>query len=370
MNRSKPQNKAMQDPLSDTDRTRSVSPPANLKGSKATANLRITTLLNDDGGELSVKDLSRSTLPSRSHTSRSSRVKRDLHRETETPEASSPPASIGKQFGLYLPLNNFESYQKKSRPLTAHQIALERYRKERVDYILDRRLKKLHLKSCARRQRDGAFIRAWRRCAATTYPYDSEEEYTSADHFHDLCNNIPISEGLSAPAGFACSSQYLPDGDDKGEEAFALAQSLRKAGRRLDRWDRQSSGFRATLLIRSADNMDSVPLKSGPGPGSGSGSARRLSAKLERERDRDRDRNRDRDQDLYSDRRQSPSPREKRPPRRKERAKQEGIEFAEPVVLGEKSFQDEDETEEEVLDDGVIEGAEEEQIDVSMVDDD
>ena len=257
---------------------------------------------------------------------------------------------MGKPVGLYLPYNGLDSLGKKSRPLTAHQVALERYRKERVDYILDRRLQQHYSRSRARRERDGAILHAWRRCAAAPDGYDSEDEALAASHVPGSAQpnyqNGPLPEMLSLPAGFARSSSCYWDRDDIGEEAFAIAQTLRRAGRRLDRWDGRSSGFRAVRpTVRSAPHhfgskaslltsggaaaaaVASAAAAAASSPSSSVG--RRAAMKRE---DAGRRRN---NESLPS------SPRGgKKSGRRKEqrRIKHEGIEFAEPVVLQEKSL--------------------------------
>ena len=336
--------KSMLEPLSDTDRTRSASPPMKIKGSKSSANLRITTLLNDDGNEEGSTKGSNRTKSS--NNSRSSKNKTDLQHDIDTPEASSPPTSSSKHLGLYLPYSGLESLGKKSRPLTAHQVALERYRKERVDYILDRRLKHHYIKFRARRKHDGAIIYTWRRCAAAPDCYDSEDDALIASQTlgqgQNSYQNGLISESVSLPTGYARSSSYHWDRDDIGEEAFSMAQTLRRAGRRLDRWDGRSSGFRAVrpVVTSRADFFSDKAVASALSSSSG----RRTAVKRENAGER-------RNSSLPAPPRVSSS---KKSARRKEPRpiKHEGIEFAEPVILQEKSMLRHQETadESELLD--------------------
>ena len=321
--------KSMLEPLSDTDRTHSTSPPPKLKGSKSSANLRITTLLNDEGNEEG--SLKGSNRTNRSNNSRSSKNKTELQRDLDTPEVSSPPASTSKYLGLYLPYSGLESLGKKSRPLTAHQVALERYRKERVDYILDRRLKRHFIKFRARRRRDGAIIYTWRRCAIAPDCYDSEDDALTTGQIpglgHNSYHNGLVSESLSLPSGFARSSSHHWDRDDIGEEAFSMAQTFRRAGRRLDRWDGHSSGFRAVRpAVTSRANYFSEKVVASALPSS---STRRAASKRGNAGER-------RNDSLPTSPRVSSS---KRSARRKESRpiKHEGIEFAEPVILQGKS---------------------------------
>jgi Ino eighty subunit 1 len=118
---------------------------------------------------------------------------------------------------------------RRSRPLTAHQLAVERNRNQRVDYILCRGLRKKHHQAKKQRKQDGAFWRAYQRTQKIMYPFeDSEdEEYLMRD------------PGPFRERGFGGLVQLEDEEDDFGEEIFAFAAAFRRMGRRLDRWDGQ-----------------------------------------------------------------------------------------------------------------------------------
>ncbi len=228
---------SMMDYYSDTDRTRSVSPAdmqSHPASSKPVPGMRINTLLNED--EHSVLPTSGTGKgPGRGNWGRNRnkdatavinvprlKSKADYPRQTQTPDASSPnigPGGPTGPHGFYLPLNGTDPTQKRSRPLTAHQVAIERYRKERVDYILDRRLRFVYEGHKEYRGKESAIIRAWRRCAALPDGYDTDED-----------------EGHRLPGGFATLGTTA-EPSDFGEEVHSVAQALRRAARRLDRWD-------------------------------------------------------------------------------------------------------------------------------------
>jgi Ino eighty subunit 1 len=120
-----------------------------------------------------------------------------------------------------------ESTMRRPRPLTAHQLAVERNRNQRVDYILSRGLRKSHHLARKRRKQEGAFYRAMKRAKLATDPLgdsESEESY----------NKDP---GLFRERGFIGLVQLDTEDDDFGEEISAYAAAFRRMGRRLDRWD-------------------------------------------------------------------------------------------------------------------------------------
>lgn len=177
---------------SDIDSTRSTPPPRALG-----ANMRIQSVLNTGSkGRGSLK-----------------------HQITE---GSSPVAQ---------PLENIPS-MRRSRPLTAHQLAVERNRNQRVDYILSRGLRKKHHHSRKMRRQEGAFLRALKRTNNMVDPLeDSEEEVAWAA----LQKNI----GPFREKGFGGLVPLDSEEDDFGEEMSAYAAAFRRMGRRLARWDSQ-----------------------------------------------------------------------------------------------------------------------------------
>lgn len=122
---------------------------------------------------------------------------------------------------------------RKPRPPTAHQLAVERHRKEQVDHILDRGVRREHQKARKNRRREGGVYRAIIRVRAMSDELafcDSDEEgdlFTSADK-----ENSPFR---SRGPGGLCQLKTEPD--DFGEETSAYSAAIRRAVRRLDRWD-------------------------------------------------------------------------------------------------------------------------------------
>lgn len=111
--------------------------------------------------------------------------------------------------------------------LTAHQIAVERNRNQRVEYILSRGIRKIHHEAKKARKRDGVFWRAIQRTRALSDPFDDsgDEESAMGD------------PGALRERGFGGLIQLVGEVDDFGEEVAAYAAGFRRMNRRLARWD-------------------------------------------------------------------------------------------------------------------------------------
>lgn len=224
---------------SDTDRTRSVSPPT-----KATPNMRINTLLNDEAPmstPTSHKGGGRSHWSSRTKTGtggpRSFRSKLEAGAQ-DAPSPSGNASTFSGPHGFYLPLNGSDPAHKRTRPLTQHQLAVEQYRRRRVDVILDRGLR-IEYKAAARRRRHAnSFMRSWIRCKGMADGYDTEEESNVPGHAHD---ELGTSTPPPMPAGLV-PLDFGGEVNDHGEEAYYRAKMLARAIRRLDHWENGKSG--------------------------------------------------------------------------------------------------------------------------------
>ncbi|KAI0472023.1 hypothetical protein GGR56DRAFT_656541 [Xylariaceae sp. FL0804] len=118
---------------------------------------------------------------------------------------------------------------RKPRPPTAHQLAVERNRNQRVEYILDRGLRRQHHQLRKARRQEGAIIRAKRRLDAMADPFvDSDDEEHRA---------LPVDKSIFKDGGFGGLNQLAGEEDDYGEEFTTYALSVRRATRRLIRWD-------------------------------------------------------------------------------------------------------------------------------------
>ncbi|KAI9670393.1 MAG: hypothetical protein M1817_004436 [Caeruleum heppii] len=214
---------------SDTDRTRSMSPPGlhptfDLNDHRHALGPKRSSLLAGDGtpGALqSVQKTGRGKWP-RDRGDRVGTQRLVLKTKHDSRAEGSSPAPHGSRHGG---LHTDVGSGRRARPLTAHQLAVERHRQQRVDYLLDRRRRKLFKASQKARKKDGAVWRAWMRHEAMTSP------------FIDSDNEIGESNGPYRDRGFGGLMALQLEPDDYGEEVAAYAAAVRRMGRRLERWD-------------------------------------------------------------------------------------------------------------------------------------
>lgn len=122
---------------------------------------------------------------------------------------------------------------RKPRPPTAHQLAVERNRNQRVEYILDRGMRKHHHKTRKIRRVDGAVFRAYRRVRQVPDPFeDSEDEDLRPIMFPPDKAHETFRE-----RGFGGLALLSSEPDDFGEEVTSYGAAFRRAERRLVRWD-------------------------------------------------------------------------------------------------------------------------------------
>ncbi|KAK8017597.1 INO80 chromatin remodeling complex Ies1-like protein [Apiospora rasikravindrae] len=136
-------------------------------------------------------------------------------------EASSPAAPGSGALDGVVP--------RKPRPPTAHQLAVEHNRNQRVEYILDRGLRRAHHKARKVRKQEGGIIRAINRIEAMPDQFvDSDEE----EFRYAMDKSVPFRG-----RGFGGLIQLTSEPDDFGEEFVSHVSAFRRAGRRLSRWE-------------------------------------------------------------------------------------------------------------------------------------
>ncbi|KAK8038398.1 INO80 chromatin remodeling complex Ies1 [Apiospora phragmitis] len=116
---------------------------------------------------------------------------------------------------------------RKRRPPTAHQVSVKHTRHLRVEYILDRRLRKAHHKARKARRQESAIIRAIHRLDAMADPFVDSDEGESG---YAMDKSVPFRPGFGGL--FPLASEP----DDFGEEFVSNAASFRHLGRHLEGW--------------------------------------------------------------------------------------------------------------------------------------
>ncbi len=199
---------------SDTDRTRSASPMTMPTG------IRINNLLNEDDSPTITSSRSRTA------GSRSARSRAEFHgnfqriilktRVDQAPDSSSPaPPGIGHP--VLHPHNLDGVNQKRPRPQTAHQQAVNENRKARVEHILHSKLREEHARQRKKRiYGEGCLVKAARRIGELPDLYDTEDEQSWG------------------PGGLVPNPG---EEEDFGEEALFKQKVLNRALRRTNRWD-------------------------------------------------------------------------------------------------------------------------------------
>lgn len=112
---------------------------------------------------------------------------------------------------------------RRPRPLTQHQLAVEQHRRQRIEYILAMRRNEAYKQLRQNRQTmDTPFLRYRKNLEMIAADYDSEKEYEKED------------EQAYVKGGVMPNPSYE---EDYGEAAHYFLSAVRKAARRLDRWD-------------------------------------------------------------------------------------------------------------------------------------
>ncbi|KAI7358967.1 hypothetical protein KC354_g9519 [Hortaea werneckii] len=196
----------------------------------------------------------------------------------------SPPhgANITFQTRLnpdHVPTPSYQA-QKRSRGMTQHQSAVVNYRKQQIDYTLDKRISKVHVRARSKREGEGAMLRAWKRIKRLPADYDSEEESVRVrrggggkdknekDDHKGGKENVEHLEDLDLarrPRVFmAGMGRVNGEASDVGEEARSLARSFRRASRRLERWEESGSPGHAMIRRRQQQQQQEDTMRPPP----------------------------------------------------------------------------------------------------------
>lgn len=186
---------------------------------------------------------------------RPSKNESDIDSVRSTP----PPRAIGRQSGLFGSTNrrgpHSLKYQvfdgsspggdrhvegvvaRKPRPPTAHQLAVERNRSQRVEYILDRGLRRSHHQSRKTRRPEGSIIRALPRLSQMQDPFDDSEEDEIVAHGKHTSSAHANGDSRMRERGYGGLALLKDEPDDFGEQVSSYAAAFRRMARRLDRWE-------------------------------------------------------------------------------------------------------------------------------------
>lgn len=180
--------------------------------------------LDDEDDELTPRNSSR---PRNKQAKRESSLNRAVGQQRlilktrmdHTPDASpAPPGSNHPVLNRFIAEPSLsQAPGRRPRPLTQHQIAVEQNRRQRIEYLLAKRRATSYRMLRSKRNAETPFVRYGRLVQGLPEGYDTEDEETSWGKGGLLPN--PNEE------------------DDYGECASFFLSVVRKAARRLDRWD-------------------------------------------------------------------------------------------------------------------------------------
>ncbi|KAI1936485.1 hypothetical protein LOZ57_006762 [Ophidiomyces ophidiicola] len=211
-----------------------------ISGSRGGHSATTITPLNTTKRPLEDDDIGGSQTPSHPSRSRPKRPKRESSinrppnsqpqrlvlktRMEQTPDIASPapPGAAHPILQQYSSGNTpagQHSTPRRPRPMTQHQLALEQNRRQRIDYVLAQRRTSVWNSLRTRRENEISFARAGRLLQNLPAGYDTDDE--SSWGKGGICPN-PEEE------------------EDFGEAASFYLSVIRKAARRLQRWDWES----------------------------------------------------------------------------------------------------------------------------------
>ncbi|KAJ5133535.1 hypothetical protein N7526_004900 [Penicillium atrosanguineum] len=134
------------------------------------------------------------------------------------PDASPAPSGNHPVLNRFIPEPSLsQAPGRRPRPLTQHQIAVEQNRRQRIEYLLAKRRSNAYRVIRGKRENEIPFVRYGRLLQGLPDGYDTEDEETA----WGKGGLVPNPE----------------EEDDFGESASFFLSVIRKASRRLDRWD-------------------------------------------------------------------------------------------------------------------------------------
>ncbi|KAG5983255.1 hypothetical protein E4U54_006269 [Claviceps lovelessii] len=205
------------------------------------------------------------------------RIRPSKHESDRDSTRSTPPPRVlggrGGRRGLGLKYQVFEGSSparhgsegagsRKPRPPTAHQLAVERNRNERVEYILDRGLRRQHHKGRKIRRQEGAIFRAYRRVQAQDDPFEDSEGENAV--IRNVSSKDKTSKFREKGRGGLCL--LTGEADDYGEEVSAYAAAVRRCSRRLARWAGREAELGVIAPVKKPKAKTEAPDDAGESP--------------------------------------------------------------------------------------------------------
>lgn len=153
------------------------------------------------------------------------------------------------------------------RPPTAHQLAVENNRKQRIDYVLSRGIHRKHHRARKLRQTEGAIVRALRRLKEVDEPFENSEDESNLEFNRGLFMfTMGAQQSMSTgnafrERGFHGIVQLKSEPDDFGEETASYASAMRRACRRINRWETADVGNNLVVPTIKRPRVNILPVE-------------------------------------------------------------------------------------------------------------
>ncbi|KAK6531988.1 hypothetical protein TWF694_003151 [Orbilia ellipsospora] len=178
-----------------------------------------------------------------------------------------------KLTGLLPPQTEIKPGEKRPRPLTQHQLAVQEHRRQRVERETDKMINRHYRRSKRARHRDSVFARTWRRIKEMPDPFAKSDDEVDLEHplvrIDEPQEEIEVLEArrrkykynngtsTKGPAGIV---PLDGEEDDYGEEAASIAAALRRIRRRLPRWEEEDRARKKKGLAGDVEIEVGVPV--------------------------------------------------------------------------------------------------------------
>ncbi|KAJ6259998.1 hypothetical protein Dda_5643 [Drechslerella dactyloides] len=184
-----------------------------------------------------------------------------------------------KMSGMLSAQGDGKAGEKRPRPLTQHQLAVQEHRRRRVERQTGKMIESHYRRAKRARHKGSVIQRTWKRIKDMPDPFAKSDDEVDLEHplvrIDETEAEMELKEArrrrckynngtsTKGPAGLVPLDD---ESDDYGEEAAALAAALRRIRRRLPRWEDEAKAKKKGIAIPSAEQEDAegsgVPVNS------------------------------------------------------------------------------------------------------------
>ncbi|KAK6343908.1 hypothetical protein TWF696_007562 [Orbilia brochopaga] len=168
-----------------------------------------------------------------------------------------------------MPSQDMKSGEKRPRPLTQHQLAVQEHRRLRVERQTNKMIDSHYRRAKRARHKGSVLLRTWNRIKDMPDPFAKSDDEVDLDHplvrIDETEAEMELKEArrrrskynngtsTKGPAGLVPLDDEV---DDYGEESAAIAAALRRIRRRLPRWEDEAKAKKKGIAVPSAHQGD------------------------------------------------------------------------------------------------------------------